>query len=401
MIKNTFKNRFLFVRYIIYFAIASSILILGNTPTKNVPKLLFFLLLYIINTQIRIYFLKANRPLIICDLLIELIIIYLLCSNFGGFTFVYYFITILDASIMLSKIEAILMISITSVTIIVLSLHPNYSILQNYPMINAIFNTLIVIGFIILGGYIKEEQDKKKEAQKLYDQIRISEEKLKDAYNRLEQYSTTVEEITILRERNRISREIHDTVGHTLSTLIIQLQSVPFIIDSNPAEAKNTVNDMAVYTKTGLEDVRRAVRELKPSSFDNSNGMFVLKELFQNFEKSSKIKINYTISKNEYALTPDQSFTLYRVFQESFNNSLRHGEATVIDINISFLKNQLYIRIKDNGKGCSNFVPIFGLSSIQERIKNIGGNVTYTSKYDNGFEINILIPSVENIAALD
>ena len=400
MVKKSFENNILIIRYIMYFAIAASILLLSNIKTINVQKLLLFLLLYIINTQIRIYFLDKKNTLITFSILIELIIIYFLYSNFGGFTFVYYFVTILDASIMLPRVQSLILLGITYVSVIAMSFRPDYSILQYHPLINAIFNTLIVVCFGSLGRYIEDEKHKKVEAQELYDRIRISEEKLKDAYSRLEQYSNTIEEITILRERNRISREIHDTVGHTLSTLIIQLQSLPFIINADKMEAETVINEMVSYTKTGLEDVRRAVRELSPTTFDNKNGIFALKELICNFQKNSKIKIDCIFSKNQYQLTADQSFTLYRVFQEAFNNSLRHGKADEIQINFNFLKDYIYVRIKDNGKGCSTLKPSFGLNNIRQRIIDMGGDITFHSEKGNGFEMNFNIPKVQNIAEL-
>lgn len=400
MNKNSFKNSILIIRYIVYFAIAASILLLNNARTVNVYMLLFFLLLYIINMQIRIYFLAEKPTLIILSILIELVIIYFLYSNFGGFCFVYYFITILDASIMLPQTSSLIIIGIIYVSIIAVSFKPDYSFLQNHPLINVIFNTLIALGLGSLGRYIEDEKHKKTEAQDLYDRIRISEEKLKDAYDRLEQYSSTIEQITILRERNRISREIHDTVGHTLSTLIIQLQSLPFIMTADKNEADMIVNDMVSYTKNGLEDVRRAVRELSPTAFDNKNGIFALKELMYNFEKNSKIKINCSFSSNQCDLTSDQSFTLYRVFQEAFNNSLRHGKASEIRINMNFLENNIYIRIKDNGEGCNTVNSSFGLNNMQQRIADIGGNITFHSEEGSGFEININIPKVQNIAEL-
>lgn len=400
MTKKSFTNSILIMRYVIYFSIAASILILNSSRNFNITKLFFFLLLYIVNTQIRIYFLDKKTNFIILSILIEIILIYFMYSNFGGFSFVYCFITILDASIMLSRIPSLTLIGIVYVLVIAMSFKPDYSTLQSHPLINVIFNTLIAFGFGSFGRYIEYEKNKKIEAQELYDRIRISEEKLRDAYQRLEQYSSTVEEITILKERNRISREIHDTVGHTLSTLIIQLQSLPFIIDADKNEANETIHNMVLFTKTGLEDVRRAVRELSPTTFDDKTGIFVLNELMHNFERNSKIKIDCIYSKNQYELTSDQSFTLYRVFQESFNNSLRHGNADRIQININFLDNNIYIRLKDNGTGCNTLDPSFGLKNMQQRIHNIGGNITFHSEQGNGFEITLDIPRVQNIAEL-
>jgi signal transduction histidine kinase len=403
MQKKSFGN-LLIIRYVIYFAIVLSIIVFNKSiKVYNVSKfllLLSLLLLYIINSQVRIYFLAKKHVWIIISLLCEIIIITFLYYKFGGFTFIYYFISILDASLMLPKIQAAFLIFAFYIAVAFESLKPNYYIFQHQPMVNVLFNTFVVIGIAQLGSYIEEQKNKKDEAQKLYDKIRSSEEKLKEAYDKLEKYSDTVEEITILRERNRISREIHDTVGHTLSTLIIQLQAVPFVMKSDPAKANEMINDMVVHTKTGLEDVRRAVRELKPSDFDENNGLFVLTELISSFQKNTSIKVEFVVSKNQYSLTSDQSFTLYRIFQETFNNAIRHGGATCIKINMDFSENEIYVYIKDNGKGCSEIKRGCGLDNINDRIKSIGGNAAYHSEDGKGFEINLLLPRVQNIVKL-
>lgn len=387
------KNSLLLaMRYVIYFSVAASIVFLGNAK-DNIVLLLVFLLLYIINAQVRINFLKGSNLGIILSLLIELILIALLYKNFGGFTFIYYFIGIIDASIMLPKLQSLAIIFVFYLAVIFQSASPFYENLQNYRVINIIFNTLIVVGFGGVGRYIEEERSRKSEAQRLYDQLRISEQELKEAYVRLEQYSNTIEEITLLRERNRLSREIHDTVGHTLSTILIQLQALPFIIKDSAVDSKVMLDNLTEYTKNGIEDVRRAVRELKPSSFDTLNGIFVLKEFIHRFEKSSGVKVPFSVSKFSYELTPDQSFTFYRVFQEALNNSVRHGGATLIDINMNFTEKEIYLRIKDNGTGTKDFKKSFGLTSMIQRVRSLGGDITfYTEK---NFEINIIIPKIQ------
>lgn len=391
---------FLFIRYSIFFCISLSIVTLNVDHKLNILKLVIYLLIYIINTQLRIYYLGEHKLFIILSLLFETLVICLLYNNFKGFTFIYFFITVIDASTMLTNVESIIMNLILYVSVVLISLHPDYSKLQKYTYINVIFNTIVIIGVGSLGKYIKSQREKKIEAQKLYDKIRISEEKLKDAYERLESYSSTVEEITLLKERNRISREIHDTVGHTLSTLIIQLQAVPFLWKSNPKEAETMLSNMLSYTKTGLEDVRRAVRELSPSAFDKGSGVFLLKELIINFEKNSNVKVDFNVSKMVYDLNSDQSFTLYRVFQESFSNSIRHGGATNIKINMNFSPNEIYVHIRDNGKCSKNMEKGFGLTNMENRINFIGGTFSYFNHEAQGFEINILIPKNQNIAEL-
>jgi signal transduction histidine kinase len=387
----------LIVRYIIYFAVIGSIVVLNKLDNNNIKSLIVFLLLYIINTQIRIYFFTDKTYAVITSLIVEIGIISLLYYNFGGFTFVYYFVAIIDASLMLNKKYSYIITSILYLAVIFQSMTPLYKNLQEFPIANIIFNTVIVMGFGGLGRFIAEEKARKQEAQLLYDKIRVSEQELKEAYDRLEEYSNTVEELSVLRERDRISREIHDTVGHTLSTLNIQIQALPFLVKSDKDKAIEMLNDMYTYSKNGLEDVRRAVRELSPISFENNNSIFVLKELANNFQKNTGIKVEFNTSKSEYIFTSDQNLSVYRIIQEALNNSLRHGKATVIEINLHFTEKEVGLNIKDNGEGVENLTPDFGLRGMQDRVNNLGGKIEFFSEKNSGFEINIIFPKKKKI----
>lgn len=387
----------LIVRYIIYFAVIGSIVVLNKLDNNNIKSLIIFLLLYIINTQIRIYFFTDKTYAIITSLIVEIGIISLLYYNFGGFTFVYYFVAIIDASLMLNRRYSYIITSILYLAVIFQSMTPLYKNLQEFPIANIIFNTVIVMGFGGLGRFIAEEKARKQEAQLLYDKIRVSEQELKEAYNRLEEYSNTVEELSVLRERDRISREIHDTVGHTLSTLNIQIQALPFLVKSDKDKAIEMLNDMYTYSKNGLEDVRRAVRELSPISFENNNSIFVLKELVNNFQKNTGIKVEFNTSKSEYIFTSDQNLSVYRIIQEALNNSLRHGKATVIEINLHFTEKEVGLNIKDNGEGVGNLTPDFGLRGMQDRVNNLDGRIEFFSEKNSGFEINIIFPKKKKI----
>ena len=376
------------VRYSIYFAVAASII---ASQSQNMVLLLVLLLIYIINAQLRAYFLKSNTYAVFFSLILEIVVISFLCSNFGGFTFVYFFISVIDSSSMLNKWQSVLINVSIYIAIILNSIHPDYKYLELSPAVNIIFNTLIVVGFGGLANFMNKQKEKKIEAQNLYDRLRISEQQLKEAYSRLEQYSNTVEELAILKERNRISREMHDIVGHTMSTMIVQLQALPFVIKSEPDKAKEMIDNMLLNTKTGLENVRRAVKELNPVGFDTKSGIFMLKELVKNFEKNSGIKIKFTICE-DCSIDLDHSLILYRIFQESFNNSLNHGKATEIEINLNIDKNEIYARIKDNGTGCKDFKKGFGISGMEQRIKSMNGKIEFHNECSSGFEINLTLP---------
>lgn len=388
------------VRYTAYFLVAVSVIFSGNVESKSLLWLVVFLLIYIININVRMFLLK-NKSGKIISLLAELIFISIGYRMFGGLIFIYYFISILDSAIMLEKPWSYIMTILFYTAMIVQSTNPVYSSIQQSQIVNVIFATLIAVSFGILGQYINEERKRKKEAQKLYDKLRLSEEKLISAYEKLEEYSSTIEELTILRERNRISREIHDSVGHTLSTLIIQLQAIPYVMNSDAEKGKKMIEELVSYTKKGVEDVRRTVKELQPTDFESFQGIFALKDLVSNYEKLTGIKIRFIISKDKWELNSDQSFTLYRILQEALSNSSRHGKAKEIEISLQFMEDKLYLHIKDNGTGVNNPTPGFGLNGMNERAKSLGGYIDIYSEEGRGFEINVTIPRYIKPSILD
>ena len=388
----------LVLRYVVLFLVIASIFFLGNFSTGMLPFLITYLLIYIINNQLRIFFLKEKKYLILVSLFVEIIIISLLYYNFGGFIFIYYFIGILDASLMLPKVFAYPSMVILYITVILESINMPLDLkYQSHPIVNVVYNTLIVFAFGSLGRYIEEEKMRKKEAQGLYDRLRVSEDSLKIAYEKLELYSETLEELTILRERNRISREIHDSVGHTLSTIIIQLQALPYVFTNDYDKGKAMIDGVVEFTKNGLENVRRTVKELKPTDFDNLQGIFALKEMASNFEKMTGVKVRLILSREKWILNSDQSFTIYRIAQEALSNSLRHGKAASVDISLQFFHDVLYLYIKDNGIGTSEVNKGFGLKGTEDRVKSLGGNMNIHTEMGKGFEIDITIPRVENL----
>ena len=391
------KNNYPFlelIKYIVYFLVAISVVMTGEYSMNIMTKFIICMLIYILNTQIRMYFLYRKKYAIIISLFIDLVLISIIYYSFGGFIFIYYFISVLDAALMLPKAYAYVVISFLYAAVLFQSSKPVYGKMQNYILVNMIFNTVIVVIFGVLGRYIEEERESKREAQHLYDKLRISEENLKETYEKLQQYSNTVEELTILRERNRISREIHDSVGHTLSTLLIQLQAIPYVMKNDPNEGGKMVDNLVHFTKNGIENVRRAVKELKPTDFDSYQGIFALQELTSNFEKLSGVKVRFIVSSEKWTLNGDQSFTLYRIVQESLSNSLKHSNASSVMISLQFLEDSLYLHIKDDGKGCLKIKKGFGLKGIEQRVKSLGGEVNVHG--EKGFEISISIPKIES-----
>lgn len=373
------SKELLLIRYISFIILIAQIFIEeGNTGILSI----IFVLLFILNNNLRIFHF-SNDKLIIISMIIEIIISPIACLNFGGNILFYLIGLIIDAFTL--KYKKIKYIFIVLISLIALSIRSNKSIEEGF------VNLVIMFIFIILLNYISRLYSTKNEAQKLYDKLKMSEEKLIEVNSQLEEYLTSIEELTVLKERNRISREIHDSVGHSLSTMIIQLGAIEKIAEKDGKLTSEMARKLGEFAKNSLGEVRCAVRALKPREFEKYEGILAVEELTKNFEKLTGVKVKLGFSKEKWTLNSDQCFVLYRVVQEFLSNSLRHGKATRVDIFMGFNEENLIITLRDNGEGSDKIEKGVGLKGIWERVNELGGTVAYNSKKEEGFLLKVVL----------
>ncbi|MBL4936519.1 sensor histidine kinase [Clostridium sp. YIM B02515] len=344
-------------------------------------------LIFIINNQIRFFSIPKRNIYFSASILAEAALALIIFQYYGGIIFLLLFSILLDSTIYINNKYITGGLVSLIIIILVVAGQTDFKLQVSSVLSSAAIGAL--------GIYIKEERERKHEAQKLYDKLRISEEELKKAKENLERYASTIEELTLLRERNRISREIHDSVGHSLSTMIIQLSAIEKIADSDGKSASEMAKNLSAFAKDALKSVRAAVRALVPTEFEKYQGILAIEEMIKNFKKLTEVEVIFVLSKERWELNSDQSFVLYRIVQEFLTNSVRHGKADKININLNFYKDSLYMRLKDNGAGCDDIVEGVGLKSIKERAESIGGAVKYLSSKEKGFELNLNLPKVE------
>lgn len=352
------------------------------------------IIIFLINNLIRFNYLTQTKPLFIFSLIVDLALVSLIYTNIHGLFFLFIFAYLIDVCFFHKNIiKNFLSIILLLISIIIIFTTSN-------PYINLYLNVAVNITFIcitFLGSQILSEQFvRKNEAQVLYDKLRLSEEKLQAAYDDLAAYNDSLEELTLLRERARISRELHDSVGHSLSTLIIQLNAVKSLIDLNPKACGSMLDELVTFTKTALENTRRAVRELKPIELEKYGFILSIKELCKKFEELTNIKIKLLFSKKSWSVNSDQGHQIYRIIQEALNNSARHGHSTEVTITLNFSNEKLFISIKDDGIGCDTLSPSFGMMGMADRVETLKGTIDFESKKQNGFSIYINIPKEGN-----
>lgn len=223
------------------------------------------------------------------------------------------------------------------------------------------------------------------------ERLMLANKKLTEANYRLEQYSQTAEELAITRERNRMGREVHDTVGHTLTLLIALAENVKSGLIDNQQELKDILDKSIDISRQALNDIRRFLSGIGAECCEKTNLEDWLRSL-ADIHLTSGTKVEVSITDNIPAIDTSKAMAIYRICQESVTNAIRHGHAKTVNIIIKRYPKGIRIYIIDDGKGCSEIVKGYGLTGMEERVKKLGGNITFGSDGEKGFNIVANLP---------
>jgi signal transduction histidine kinase len=205
------------------------------------------------------------------------------------------------------------------------------------------------------------------------------------------QYSQQVEQLTLLEERNRMARELHDTVGHTLTSVIMGMDAVMYLIDLGPEKAKERLEVLRDVTRNGLEEVQRNIHHLEAPGEVKSLGR-ALSGIAGEFAVHTATQIRMEKEGEEYPLPKQVRLTLIRCLQESLTNAKRHGQATSVLILLRFEEEQVSLRIEDDGVGMSDLQFGFGLQAMRGRVAAHQGMLDVKSAPGEGAVVHCTIP---------
>ena len=215
---------------------------------------------------------------------------------------------------------------------------------------------------------------------------------LDESKKELEKAYAVVAEVTALEERQRIAKEIHDTAGHSLTTVIMQTEAAKLIVLSNPEEAKNKLVAANLQAKHALEELRDSVHLLSGVGGENT-----LKNALEGIIHESMDGTGITIRSQiaEIEVYPAKFRFLCNTLKEGISNGLRHGGATAFWFELKEENGKIEFLLSDNGKGVaiSALTKGFGLTSMQDRAKALGGKVCFLSEPGEGFELRLTLPT--------
>ncbi|MEF3302836.1 sensor histidine kinase [Paenibacillus sp. GYB003] len=208
----------------------------------------------------------------------------------------------------------------------------------------------------------------------------------------LEVYGKQIEALALEQERSRLSRELHDTVGHTLTTAITGMDAVSRLIDDKPGEAKASLSELLLATRSGLDEVRRHIHQIAPVGGERSLAVG-LSRAADRFGAHTGIRVRFIIEGDEYDVSEQIRLTALRCVQEALTNAGKHGNASAVNIALAYSADSVRIRIADDGKGVDPLIEGFGLKAMSERIANLNGALTIDSHPENGTVIVCTLPT--------
>ena len=249
---------------------------------------------------------------------------------------------------------------------------------------NFLYSLNIVVFMISLLFYILSAIT---ERHRIEEELRMASQ----ANRELNSYLALSEKIAEDRERKRIAREIHDTLGHALTGISAGIDAVKVLVDIDTNRAKEQLNNVSVVVRDGIRDVRGSLNKMRPGALENNTLKEALIKIIREYEAISNLEIHLRYEWDNIDLDIAKEDIVFRVIQESITNSVRHGHAKTIWIEL--LEEESYVMtIRDDGIGFDELHYGYGLKQMQERLMIIGGSVRFENR--DGFYTYIEIPKI-------
>ncbi|MED2983034.1 hybrid sensor histidine kinase/response regulator transcription factor [Bacillus thuringiensis] len=205
----------------------------------------------------------------------------------------------------------------------------------------------------------------------------------------LEQYMSQIERITLAEERNRLSSELHDTVGHAYTSIIMGMETLRTELATEMGIQR--LDSLLEMGRKSIEDVRGYLHQME-SPCQSPSLIQSLQNLGAEFQEHAQVNVSFRAYGEEYELSRQAKIAFIRCLQESLTNAVRHGQGTEIIVSLQFEQQYTRLEVQDNGKGNVEWQEGFGLNAMKERAINLQGQLSVYTKPDEGMLVTCTIP---------
>lgn len=241
------------------------------------------------------------------------------------------------------------------------------------------------VSFVVVGIFISQ----------LIHRLRLQQKSLANANTRLSHYASTLESLTVSRERNRLAHELHDTLAHSLTALSVQLEAVKAYWSANRKKSRELLDQSLTATRSGLVETRRALKSLRATPLEELGLRLALRKLAESTAARGSLELELALPDPLPPLSPDVEQCLYRIAQEALENVLNHARAKRLTLSLSQTEQAITLTIRDDGVGFdlaqADNAGHFGLLGMRERAAMVGGEFNVESDRGKGTTVALTI----------
>ncbi len=252
--------------------------------------------------------------------------------------------------------------------------------------------TLLMIFMQVIARHIDRDQRSRQQMQRLLDELEAS-------HRQLQSYADRVAELAAAAERIRLARDIHDSLGHYLTAISIQLEKAQVYRARSPEQADQAIRDARQTARAALQDVRQSVSALRASD-DKFSLQKSLADLVGRVDRDT-LAVDFHLEGDESDYAGPVLTTLYRVAQEGLTNVQKHARARHVTLDVRLGDTEAWLTLRDDGTGFdtgaladlpSSPEHSFGLQGLQERLELVRGQMRITSDPSRGTELAVIVP---------
>lgn len=377
------SNPLSWIRYLLVIVPAFSTMYLDNAPSYTQYILIILLMLWFVQLR-KNWFPPAFYWI---GLTLETAFIASICFKFAGHLPVMFLATLFS---LFDNEKARARMRIPGMTMLAgamnITLYHTESSLDLWSLVNLFF---VIIAVLL--HYTEHTLNHNQSIEQLNDQLRFKHYELNEARTRAIQYSKEIQSIAKSAERNRISHEIHDDLGHKLIRLKMMLEAIVAILPEQQDKGLKMLVQVKEQLSESMDTLRTTVRKLKPEQ--QVINSYSLNRLIHEFAESSGVIVDYRTSGTASAIYPSEKFILYRNAQEAMTNAVRHGQASEITILLHYGEREIIMSVSNNGSlPPDSYRKGLGIQGMEERVELLNGELSI--KLSKPFTIVTRLPHV-------
>lgn len=376
-----------FIHIVLHLIIGLDFLNKVKEDTNSYLILIGLFLFITINNYLRVKFFYKDNDRFFLSMLIYMILSNILIYNMNGYVDIFNFMIMYELILFTEGSRSKIFIGLSILSTFFISIFRQVSFIEvldlqfwRDELINIAMLALYLFYYSFTLFAYKALRGEKIKVDRLNKDLQLS-------YKTLMEQSEKIEELTIAKERNRVAGEIHDTLGHNLVALNMNLDVAGKIMDKDIEKTKEILNKSKSLAKESMESLRTAVYALKE---ENPRLLAEkLEEIINNIQSTGSVEVILNQDEEVETLPLQYKNIIYNSIKEALTNSIKHGNSDKIGIDIKLDEEGVSISIQDNGMGCSKLIKGNGLLGIESRVKELNGKVDYHSELEQGFKMKI------------